>query len=173
MVLIVIVFAIESKVIYSSSIQGGVTRYKEFIKMYVSQESSTETEQRLLKVFRLARFELMEAPYYFLEVPVSEFHTLNPNALALVRDHSVWSQLLPCTINDDAEKFCLFSFHFVEGVDNSGFVGWLANKFKLALGTGVFVTCGQNSQEGGIFDYWGVPEHLRQETIILLDSLHQ
>jgi hypothetical protein len=42
-------------------------------------------------------------------------------------------------------------------LDNSGFVGWLASHLKTAVGTGVFVVCGQNTRRGGIFDYWGVP----------------
>jgi hypothetical protein len=55
------------------------------------------------------------------------------------------------------ERFVVFSFHFQAGQDNSGFVGWLASHLKRAVGTGVFVVCGQNSKRGGIFDYWGAP----------------
>ena len=44
-------------------------------------------------------------------------------------------------------------FHFPAGVDNSGFVGWLASHLKVVLGTGVLVVCGFNSQRGGVFDY--------------------
>jgi len=51
----------------------------------------------------------------------------------------------------------IFGFHFTPGLDNSGFVGWLAAHLKARLGTGVLVVCGQNSQRGGIFDYWGAP----------------
>jgi hypothetical protein len=80
------------------------------------------------------------------------------DALALVRDDAVWSQLAPS--NGPGERFRIFRFHFPEGIDNSGFVGWLASRLKLEFGTGVFVTCGQNSGDGGIFDYWGVPEML-------------
>lgn len=49
--------------------------------------------------------------------------------------------------------------------DNSGFVGWLASHLKQKLGTGVFVTCGQNSNRGGIFDYWGCPAELGPSAI--------
>ena len=80
------------------------------------------------------------------------------DALALVRDDAVWSQLSPG--DGPGERFRIFRFHFPEGVDNSGFVGWLASRLKLEFGTGVFVICGQNSGDGGIFDYWGVPEML-------------
>ncbi|WP_280394542.1 DUF6196 family protein [Nocardia brasiliensis] len=58
------------------------------------------------------------------------------------------------------EKFGLFSFHFPTGMDNSGFVGWLAGHLKRALGTGVFVVCGSNRERGGIYDYWGCPVEL-------------
>jgi hypothetical protein len=59
------------------------------------------------------------------------------------------------------EPFCLLSFHFEPGLDNSGFVGWLASHMKQTLGSGVFVVCGQNHRQGGIFDYWGCPWDLR------------
>ena len=55
------------------------------------------------------------------------------------------------------DAFAVFSFHFTPGLDNSGFVGWLASHLKAVTGTGVLVVCGQNSGRGGIFDYWGAP----------------
>jgi hypothetical protein len=45
------------------------------------------------------------------------------------------------------------------------FVGWLANHLKDKFGTGVFVTCGQNSSRNGIFDYWGCPINLKEQII--------
>ena len=66
-----------------------------------------------------------------------------------------------------------FSFHFRSGLDNSGFVGWLATRLKARLGTGVFVVCGQNSARGGIFDYWGFPTDLRHDAIMLLAELRR
>ncbi len=89
---------------------------------------------------------------------------MNPNALALVRDQDIWSQLIPSN-NDLSEQFVLFSFHFDGCADNSGFVGWLANHLKQVLGTGLFVTCGQNSSRGGIFDYWGCPAEIGPRVI--------
>jgi hypothetical protein len=65
----------------------------------------------------------------------------------------------------------LFRFHFPEGADNSGFVGWLATRLKLRFGTGVFVTCGQHRRDGGIFDYWGVPALLAAEVIREIERL--
>jgi 2-iminobutanoate/2-iminopropanoate deaminase len=69
------------------------------------------------------------------------------------------------------ESFGLFSFHFAHGVDNSGFVGWLATIMKRELGTGVFVVCGQNSNRGGIFDYWGIPIAMKDEAARILRDL--
>jgi len=51
----------------------------------------------------------------------------------------------------------VWRFHFPAGLDNSGFVGWLASHLKRQFGTGVVVICGQNSARGGIFDYWACP----------------
>jgi hypothetical protein len=60
------------------------------------------------------------------------------DALAIVRDNEVWSQLI---YSGDASKelFKFFSFHFDGCSDNNGFVGWLASHLKAKLGTGVFV----------------------------------
>ncbi|WP_324294267.1 DUF6196 family protein [Pseudomonas syringae] len=61
------------------------------------------------------------------------------------------SQLVPC--EDVGQKlFDLFRFHFPEDVDNGAFVGVLVMRLKQLFGTGIFVTCGQNRDEGGIFD---------------------
>ena len=48
------------------------------------------------------------------------------------------------------------------GSESSGFTFRKASTTAalLEFGTGVFVICGQNSGDGGIFDYWGVPEML-------------
>jgi hypothetical protein len=139
--------------------------------MYISQETPDQTEYRLRKVITAARLRWLESAYVFEEYPRELF----PNdevsqALAFVRDDQVWSVL---KLADDkaAEPFGLFSFHFADGLDNSGFVGWLASRLKLALGTGVFVVCGQNSRRGGIFDYWGVPLALKNEAARVLDDL--
>jgi len=112
--------------------------------VHVSHESVAETETRLLRVMKQARLKVYSDVYGFEEFPLDAFAArARSDALALVRDDVVWSQLAPSN-----------------GLDNSGFVGWLASRLKLEFGTGVFVTCGQNSGDGGIFDYWGVPEML-------------
>jgi hypothetical protein len=137
----------------------------------VSHETREQTERRLLAVTSQARLQTYAGGYAFLEFPLAEFPTaVRADALALVRDDVVWSQLVPC--DDPAEeRFGLFRFHFPAGADNSGFVGWLASRLKQKFGTGLFVTCGQNREDGGIFDYWGVPIALAAEVIAEVERL--
>jgi hypothetical protein len=68
---------------------------------------------------------------------------------------------------------CVFGFHFVAGLDNSGFVGWLASHLKARLGTGVLVICGQNSNRGGIFDDWGVPWAAGEAAVAEIETLRR
>ncbi len=104
-----------------------------------------------------AEFKVYEQAYVFEEFPLDDFtRKAKPEALAFVRDEQVWSQLVRAE-GSDAEMFRIFSFHFAEGLDNSGFVGWLASHLKQRVGTGIFVVCGHNGARGGIFDYWGCP----------------
>ena len=107
----------------------------------------------------------LRSPHAFEEFALPQFSDrAKADALALVRDDAVWSQLAPCG-PDAPEPFALWRFHFRAGADNSGFVGWLATHLKSRFGTGVFVVCGQNSADGGIFDYWGCPWELREDVI--------
>jgi hypothetical protein len=125
--------------------------------MDVHVESPDVIERRILRVLAASEFVVYPQTYTFEEFPLNEFPaSINRDALALVRDDQVWSQLVPA--NDPRlELFGLFRFHFAADIPNSGFVGWLATHFKTKFGTGVFVVCGQNSSQGGIFDYWGSP----------------
>lgn len=131
----------------------------------ISHENTAQTEARLFRVIKTARLTVYAQPHAFLEFPLSEFpRQARVDALALVRDDRVWSQLVPCS-DDKEDLFTLFRFHFPPDADNSGFVGWLATHLKQKFGTGVFVTCGQNRADGGIFDYWGVPTAIGAEVI--------
>jgi hypothetical protein len=133
--------------------------------VYVSLETPEQTEQRLKQVLAAAHFELYPGEYAFVEMPAQAFPVqLVPAALAFVRDAQVWSALVPST-DEAVERFVVFSFHFEQNQDNSGFVGWLASHLKRVVGTGVFVVCGQNTKRGGIFDYWGAPLSVGQEVI--------
>jgi len=125
--------------------------------MYISHETPEQTHARLGQVIAQAQFLVLDGPYAFVEVDAGAFPSdWVADALAFVRDEQVWSALVP-SHSPEQEAFSVFSFHFTPGLDNSGFVGWLASHFKAVLGTGVFVVCGQNSERGGIFDYWGAP----------------
>ncbi|MCZ7373544.1 DUF6196 family protein [Micromonospora sp. WMMC250] len=136
----------------------------------ISQESHDETEQRLRRVIVAAELVMFDGEWSFFEAPLSQPPTLTADLLAVVRDEDRWSWLAPGGATD-GERFAVFSFHFPPDVDNSGFVGWLATEFKRRLGTGVFVICGQNSDRGGIYDYWGCPAQVRAEALQVLDEL--
>ena len=125
--------------------------------VYVSHETPEQTEQRLTKVLAAAVFKRYEGAYAFREYPLNAFPSSeSAKALAFVKDEDVWSVLQPVSA-DDPLSLIIYSFHFPDQLDNSGFVGWLASHVKRELGAGVIVVCGQNSRRGGIFDYWGVP----------------
>jgi len=142
--------------------------------MFVSHETDAETDARLRRVIALADFVVYDDTFAFLESPAAGTPAEpRPDAVAIVRDDDVWSQLVPLApANKDAAELCaLFRFHFPPGVNNSGFVGWLATHLKRELGTGVFVICGQNSRRGGIFDYWGCPLALRDDVRRVIERL--
>ena len=131
----------------------------------ISHETPDAVRRRLERVIRESRLAVLDGPYAFEEFPRADFaQRADAEALALVRDDAVWSQLVPCG-EGASEPFALWRFHFPSGADNSGFVGWLAGHLKTRFGTGVFVVCGQNSVDGGIFDYWGCPWALRAEVV--------
>jgi hypothetical protein len=139
--------------------------------MYISYETPSQTSTRLGQVIASAEFVVYDQPYTFVETDVSSFpKELLTTALAFVRDENVWSALVP-SAEPEHEKFVVFSFHFTENLDNSGFVGWLASHLKVVLGTGVLVICGQNSQRGGIFDYWGAPLSVASQVIAEIRNL--
>jgi GNAT superfamily N-acetyltransferase len=146
-------------------------RWEHSPRMDISQETPAQTRDRLLKVIARTEFTALPGTYAFEEFQASELpRSIRGDALALVRDDESWSQLVACA---DAAKelLCLFCFHFPEGEDNSGFVGWLATQLKEQLGTGVFVVCGQNSGRGGIYDYWGCPAVVGREVRRVIEDL--
>lgn len=136
----------------------------------ISAESRGQTEQRLRRVIAAAELVILDGEWSFQEAPLDRPPALTEGVLAVVRDEASWSWLTPAT-PVAGERFALFSFHFAAGLDNSGFVGWLATLLKQELGTGVFVICGQNSDRGGIYDYWGCPAQLRDETTMVIQNL--
>lgn len=137
----------------------------------ISHESPDETDARLRLVIRAAKLTVFDTPYAFEEFPIDRFPAaVDPRALALVRDDAVWSQLVPAAA-DAPEPFFIWRFHFPAGQDNSGFVGWLATVLKRRLGTGVAVICGQNSAQGGIYDYWACPVAISEAVLTEIRAL--
>lgn len=138
--------------------------------MNISQETPQQTEKRILELLPQSDLKIYSGSYAFedfgKEVPID----VNSHTLALVLDDHSWSRLIP---SDDPEKelYGVFRFHFPEGVDNSGFVGWLSTHIKQKFGSGVMVVCGFNSSKGGIYDYYGCPFELAGEILPYVESL--
>lgn len=141
--------------------------------MYVSRETTEQTYVRLTKVLAESQWIVYSETYAFVEFDVAKFPShLESQALAFVRDEDVWSALIP-SVAAEQERFVLFGFHFTPGLDNSGFVGWLASHLKTTVGTGVMVVCGQNSKRGGIFDYWGAPISVADAVLSEIERLRR
>jgi len=137
----------------------------------VSKETAEQTRERLGRVLGQAEFVVLPGAWAFVESPASEPPVLDAEVLAVVRDDDSWSVLRPDEGDQSAESFGVFSFHFTEGLDNSGFVGWLATELKAELGTGVAVICGSNRERGGIYDYWCCPVDLLDDAVAVVRSL--
>ena len=141
--------------------------------MYISQETGEQAQVRLGRVLAECAFVVYEEPHAFVEFNVLKFpNELVPVALAFVKDEDVWSALVPSD-SPEQERFVVFGFHFPPGLDNSGFVGWLASHLKRRFGTGAMVICGQNSLRGGIFDYWGAPLSVANEVVAEVQRLRE
>ncbi|SEP72313.1 DUF6196 family protein [Microlunatus flavus] len=138
----------------------------------ISRETAEETHERLRGVLAQAELDVLGGVWSFVESPLDQPPSLGAETLAVVRDDETWSALRPDDGGpEDRERFGLVSFHFPPGLDNSGFVGWLAGELKARLGTGVFVVCGSNRGRGGIYDYWGCPVELLDEVVAIVRAL--
>lgn len=136
----------------------------------ISHETPEEADARLTQVLAVTRLDRLPGIYEFIESPASEPPPLDDGALAIVRDDTVWSQLVP-TRGGSVEQFDLWSFHFPADVDNSGFVGWMCTHIKRRFGSGVIVICGYNSKDGGVFDYYGCPAGRGNDVIAFINEL--
>jgi len=85
----------------------------------------------------------------------------------MVKDDEVWSYLIPKE-SEETENFKIFSFHFKDGLDNSGFVGWLASKPKKNLVRDYLWFVDKTRKKGGIFDYCGCPIEIADEVLASL-----
>jgi hypothetical protein len=140
--------------------------------MFVSNETPAQVEERCFRVIKAAEFVIHDGLFAFVEYPIASFPSHEAgSALAFVRDDEVWSVLRPSDSGEAAQLLRVFSFHFQPDLDNSGFVGWLASRFKHKTGTGVVVICGCNAKQGGIFDYWGVPIAAADSVVAELNEL--
>ena len=138
--------------------------------VHVRRESPKEIHTRLRSVLARAQVERLPGAWCFAESR-AEATTLDPRALALIRDGAVVSQVVPTRVPASAERFAVFAIHFPAHEDNSGFVGWLATELKAALGTGVAVVCGSNQERGGVYDYWLLPEALGDAALEIVGRL--
>lgn len=136
----------------------------------ISNETAQETDSRLSALLPDCRVTVHKPLYGWVALPprVHPFG-VRDDALALVQDQGTWSQLVPAD-DESLELFKIFTVHFPERLDNSGFVGWLASRLKSEFGTGVFVVCGYNPDDGGIYDHWGCPAAIAAE---VLDSVRK
>src|SRR5262245_6971826 len=109
--------------------------------MNVSQETAERSDERLHRVAAAATIAVREGAWWYDEIPLHSCpRRVRPDAIALVRDADGWSQLVPVAPADrPKETLRVWSCHFPGGLDNSGFVGWLATRIKERTGSGVAV----------------------------------
>lgn len=139
--------------------------------MPVSTETPEAIQKRMLGVMAELELEVFPGAYVYEELPAGAFpKAVKPEALAVVRDGKVWSQLVPAAAPGGVQ-FKMFCFHFPATSNNSGFTGWLAGHLKKKTGAGVLVVCGQNNARGGIYDYWGCSTGAADEVIAELREL--
>jgi hypothetical protein len=102
------------------------------------------------EVIGAAELVTLDGEWAFQDGPLGRPPELTDQVLAVTRDENAWSWLTPFTAVTAVagERFAVL-LPLPEGLDNRGFVGWLATALKQGLGTGIFVVGGQNSGRGG------------------------
>src|SRR5207244_427444 len=98
----------------------------------MGDETGNATQARLLEVLGHADFEVLPGLYAF--VPIDGGAKQRDDALACVRDGSVWSELVPVEAPVGPMTFRIFAFHFDSAHDAAGFVGWLHAHLARATG---------------------------------------
>jgi hypothetical protein len=132
----------------------------------VSREWPVESERRLRAIATAAEIVHLDGLWCFRRVEGE----MPADALAMVRDADGLCAVVPAT-QATAEPFGVTMTTFAPGVDNSGWIGWLATAIKQQAGSGVFVICGDNPRRGGIFDYLGYPANLVAEIRRVIDEI--
>lgn len=133
----------------------------------VVAESPDQVHAKLCRVMREATIRQVGV-FFWKEFADPDVKGLTPHALALVRGVGNWSALMP-SLGTEPDLLHVMRINFVDGQDNSGFVGWLATLLKAELGTGVAVVCGFDSANGGVFDYWCIPNAVKKDAVALLE----
>jgi hypothetical protein len=141
-------------------------------------ETSEQMHDRLLQVIAKSRFEALSRPYAWQSI--RDWIQIPDGALAAVRDGDAWYALAPA-MPDAKGNYCVFSFHFAEGTNASGFVAWLAGLMKEHAGTGAMVVCGFDGRDNpalwqtslGLFDYWGCPWGEGETVVALVQHLRR
>ncbi|MGL5911456.1 MAG: DUF6196 family protein, partial [Phycicoccus sp.] len=78
--------------------------------MSISTETPDAVDARLRRVVESARLAMYDEVFAFEEFPLAELAArVRPDAVALVRDDPVWSQLAPATTTS-GERFCVWRF---------------------------------------------------------------
>ncbi|KQW72445.1 hypothetical protein ASD03_32365 [Ensifer sp. Root127] len=120
-------------------------------------ETYHQMDKRLREVMKLADLEVFTNTFRFVEFEDCDFaEFVRKDALAIVRDETRWSQLVPAE-ELQGKLFQVLQLHFPEEVDRGGLVGWVGTHLRRSIGTDIIVICGQNSRAGGTFDYIGYP----------------
>lgn len=135
--------------------------------LYVSRETPEATAKRLASVLARSTVTWFPEPYRFEELPSGSQRGIDDPAVAWLRNGTTCSRLVRTNPHAVDQPYGLIQIRFPEGVDNSGFVGWFVSHLKRALGIGVFIICGYDQKEGGIYDDtgfpWNVAESVRRE----------
>jgi hypothetical protein len=142
------------------------------------QETSQQMHERLSDVIAKSRFEALSVPYAWQAI--ADSRQVPDGALAAVRDGHAWYALAPSN-RDTKGNYRVFSFHFAEGTNASGFVAWLAGLMRDDAGTGALVVCGFDARDKpalwqtsfGLFDYWGCPWSKGEAVMILIERLRR
>lgn len=137
----------------------------------VMNETPRQVHAKLCRVFSKATV-CHEGMYVWREVsePPSGFPL--DGILAYVKGQLTSSVLVPSP-HHEPDRLHVTRINFTSDQDNSGFGGWLATLLKSKLGTGVAVVCGYESANGGVFDYWCIPEEISVSAVKLLETWQQ
>jgi len=140
-------------------------------------ETQEQMEARLLGVIAESQFDVLADDYIWQ--PMEADRAPARDAIACVRDGSMWHEFVPAPVGTSAQRYRVVSFHFKEGGDAAGFVAWLAAHLKRSAGTGSVVICGKDRRDTpalfqtsqGVFDYWCCSVAAGEKFVAVIRSL--